>query len=121
MTEHVVAKIDELPPGSSRVVQLRNMQIGIFNLDGVVYALPNLCPHQFGPLCQGKVGGTMASGPETAWTYQWVREGEIISCPWHGIEFDLTTGKSLASSRLRVRQYPVSIVDGEIIVTIGSA
>ena len=41
-----------------------------------------------------------------------VREGEILTCPWHGLEFDLTTGRCLANPRVRVRQYPVAVEDG---------
>jgi nitrite reductase (NADH) small subunit len=47
-----------------------------------------------------------------------VREGEIVTCPWHGIEFDITTGKSLSSPRLRVRTYPVAVEDGQVKVTV---
>ena len=83
-----------------------------------LYALPNVCPHQFGPLCAGTVNGTMACSAETGWRFAWVREGEIVTCPWHGIEFDITTGRSLASPRLRVRTYPVIVEDGQIKVTV---
>ena len=41
-----------------------------------------------------------------------MREGEIVTCPWHGLEFEIATGRCLASPRLKVRTYPV-VVDGD--------
>ena len=72
-------------------LRVRNMEIGVFNVDGTFYALLNTCPHQYGPLCKGPVGGQMISNESTGWRYQWIRGGEIVTCPWHGLEFDLTT------------------------------
>ncbi len=119
MAEHVIGTVADFPVGSSTIVKIRAMEIGIFNVDGTLYALPNVCPHQFGPLCQGGVNGTMVSGPETDWQYEWAREGEILTCPWHGLEIDITTGQALANPKVRVRQYPVSVVGDEVRVTLG--
>jgi len=100
------------------VVKLGRVEVGVFNVDGDFYALPNVCPHQFGPLCEGTVNGTMACSAATDWKFQWVRDGEIVTCPWHGVEFDIATGKSLSSPRLRVRTYPVAVEDGQVKVTV---
>ncbi len=118
MADHTIGRLEDFPQGSSTIVKIRNTEIGVFNVDGTLYALPNLCPHQYGPLCRGKISGTMASGPESDWTYEWVRDGEIVTCPWHGIEFDIASGSALASPRMRVRQYPVVVVDEEVIVSL---
>ena len=118
MAEHIIGSIEDFPPGSHKVVKVRAVEIGVFNVDGTLYALPNICPHQYGPLCSGKVSGTMQSGPDTNWTYQWGLEGEVITCPWHGIEFAIKTGQALSSPRLKVRQYPVSVVDGEVRISL---
>lgn len=120
MPEYVIGKPDDFPLGSRRVVKIRNVEIGVFNVDGTLYALPNVCPHQFGPLCTGGVNGTMISNAETNWNHAWLRDGEILTCPWHGIEFDITTGRALASPRLRVRQYPVSVDEDSVTITLGS-
>jgi nitrite reductase/ring-hydroxylating ferredoxin subunit len=50
--------------------------------------------------------------------YRWGREGEILSCPWHGWEFDLLTGKSLADPRVRVKRYPTEVLDDVIFVVL---
>ncbi|MGI8475461.1 MAG: Rieske (2Fe-2S) protein [Thermomicrobiales bacterium] len=118
MAEHLIGPAADFPPGTHRVVKIRNVEIGIFNVGGVLHALPNLCPHQFGPLCRGTTGGTTASSAETGWEFEWVREGEIVTCPWHGIEFDIATGRSLASPKLRVRTYPVTVDAEGVKVTL---
>ena len=118
MTEHVVGRVEDFPPGTHRLVQVGRIEIGIFNVDGTLHALPNVCPHQFGPLCTGTVNGTTACSAATGWRFAWVREGEIVTCPWHGIEFEIATGRSLSSPRLRVRTYPVAVEDGRVKVTV---
>jgi nitrite reductase/ring-hydroxylating ferredoxin subunit len=48
--------------------------------------------------------------PSTPGEYVWDREGEILRCPWHGWEFDLTTGRSIFNPhKLRVRTYEVTV------------
>lgn len=115
MTRHKICPAAELPPGTSRIVNLERRSIGVFNVDGHLYALRNACPHQGGPLCLGSVGGTML--PSAPQSYEYGLEGRVIRCPWHGWEFDLTTGRSpFGSQEERVRTYPVAVEDGQIVV-----
>ena len=82
--------------------------IGVFNVSGRYYALRNACPHQGAPLCRGSVTGTTLPGPPGC--YDYAREGEIVRCPWHGWEFDITTGRSVFNPhKVRVRAYPVAV------------
>lgn len=118
MTEYAVGSINDLPPGAKRVVTVRGIEIGIFNIDGDLYALPNRCTHQWGPLCQGALAATVEARADTGWQLQWAREGRIIVCPWHSLEFDVTTGRCLAHPRVKLRHYPVRVVEGEIRVTL---
>lgn len=113
MGVHVVAPVSELPPGERRIVEVEGRSIGVFNVGGSYYALRNACPHQGAPLCLGSLGGT--SAPAAPGEYVWEREGEILSCPWHGWEFDIRTGRSLFDPRkTRVRSYEVAVEpDGE--------
>ena len=83
-----------------------------------LYALPNICPHQFGPICTGPVSGTFRSDEAHDWNHFWDLDGRVIACPWHGIEFDITTGVALATPKYRVRHYPVTVVDDEVRVTL---
>jgi nitrite reductase/ring-hydroxylating ferredoxin subunit len=109
---HVVARVGEIPPGERKIIEVEGRSIGVFNVNGSFYALRNACPHQGAPLCLGRVQGTAL--PSTPGQYVWAREGEIIRCPWHGWEFDLTTGRSIFNPhRTRVRSYDVTVVERE--------
>jgi 3-phenylpropionate/trans-cinnamate dioxygenase ferredoxin subunit len=103
-----VCRVAELPPGGRKIVNVDNKSIGIFNVKGNFFALRNICPHQFAPLCEGKITGTTL--PSKPGEYRYAREGEIIRCPWHGWEFDITTGKSIFNPhKVKVRSYDVSV------------
>ena len=119
--DHVIGLLSDFPPGAQKVVKVRNIEIGVFNVDGEFYALPNICPHQYGPLCTGPVGGMMTCNAATDWRFEWQRSGEILTCPWHGMEFDLKTGQCLAPHKYRVRQYQVRVVDDEVRVRLRGA
>lgn len=108
--------VEELPEGTHRIVAVNGVEIGVFNVRGQLYAIPNYCFHQGGPLCEGRVGATISADRTTDWTPQWVHEGEIVVCPWHGLEFDITTGRCLARRRGRLRQYPVHVEDGQVVL-----
>lgn len=96
----------------------RGVEIGVFNVGGAFHALPNLCIHQWGPLCAGKVTGTLATSCESDWRLEWVKEGQIVICPWHSLEFDVTTGQCLAYPRVKLRRYPVVVEDGVVKVMV---
>jgi 3-phenylpropionate/trans-cinnamate dioxygenase ferredoxin subunit len=116
LKKYAVARVGDIAPGDRLVVTLDDgRSIGVFNVGGTFYALRNICPHQGAPLCEaGVVTGTArpvrtASG---ALRTEWIREGEILRCPWHKWEFELATGETIFDSRWRVRTYEVSVEDG---------
>jgi nitrite reductase (NADH) small subunit len=117
MAEYDVGAVSDFPVDSSRLVLAGRLEIGIFNVHGELHALPNICPHQFGPLCTGKVNGTTICNASTDWKFSWQRQGEILTCPWHGIEFDIRSGVSLASPRMWVRPYSVEIRDDRVVIS----
>jgi 3-phenylpropionate/trans-cinnamate dioxygenase ferredoxin subunit len=110
--EYVVATVDELPEGQHIVVEIGNREFGVFNVRGNYYALPNVCFHQNGPLCKGAVSGTVIASVETGWKREWTLDGEIIVCPWHSLEFNITTGQCLAYPNRHLPTYRVK-VDGQ--------
>ena len=69
-----VARVEEIPPGTGRTVEVQGVWIALFNIDGSFYAVDNTCPHAGGPLGEGHL------------------EGHIVECPWHGWRFDVQTG-----------------------------
>ncbi len=117
--EHVVGKVGDLPPGSRTIMQVRNIQIGVFNVNGTYYALHSMCPHQFGPLCHGPVTGQTVCDKTTDWHFAWERDGEVLTCPWHGMQFYIADGQSLTLPDMKIRTYPVRVVDGEVRVQVG--
>lgn len=110
-----VAQVDEIMPGQRKMVDVNGRSIGIFNVNGTFVAVLNICPHELAPVCFGRVTGTTL--PSQPGEFKWGREGEILSCPWHGWEFDLLTGKALADKR-KLRHYPVTVEDNTIFVTL---
>lgn len=108
MTRYVVARLEEIPPGQSKIVEVAGRSIGVFNVRGELFALRNSCPHQGGPLCLGQVSGWVSS--PSPGEYDYSRRGEIVRCPWHGWEFDIRTGQSYFDpARVRVRRYEVTV------------
>ena len=113
MSKHVVATVDEIPPGERKIVEIGGRSLGIFNIKGDFYALRNICPHQGGPLCQGRLTGfLMADKPGGEYRYE--RRGEILRCPWHGWEYDVTTGQSWVDpASVRTRSYDVEVAPAD--------
>ena len=116
-TGFVVGPVRELPTGSRKIVRIPGVgSVGVFNVGGEYFALKNVCPHQGGPLCLGRLSGT--SRPRfrdgEAPDLEWVRDGEILRCPWHAWEFDIRTGRAVFDGTQRVAIYPVRVgSDGE--------
>jgi nitrite reductase/ring-hydroxylating ferredoxin subunit len=111
MPRHVVAKVDEIPPGSRKLVTVEGREIIVFNLDGDFVGLLNRCPHQGGRMCDGVVTALITSDEPGKINYE--RPGEIIRCPWHGWFFDLRTGQSWGEpERVKTRLYDAAVADG---------
>lgn len=92
-------RLEELPSGSRKLVKINNIEIALFNLKGVVYAINNRCPHRSGPLIRG-----------------FVDEGCGIKCPMHGWRFDLRDGTSERLARTTV--YSVKIENGVLFLRL---
>ena len=72
-----VCPLTELPPGAVRLVEWEDLEIGVFNCGGTVYAIEDRCTHDDGTLADGELD----------------QEACTIECPRHGSLFDLKTGK----------------------------
>ena len=115
MPRHVVATIDEIPPGARKLVTVEGREIVVFNLDGDFVGLLNRCPHQGGRMCDGVVTALITSDEPGKIKYD--RPGEIIRCPWHGWFFDLRTGQSWGEpDRVKTRHYDATVADGSDLV-----
>ena len=99
MSEVTVCSLDELPPGSSRIIEADGRKIGIFNAGGELFAIEDRCSHDDGPLAEGPFD----PGART------------VECPRHGSLFDLTSGRpKTLPAYLPVGTFPVRVEDGMI-------
>ncbi len=100
-----VCPVDELPPGSAKIVHTGSLAVGVFNIDGAFYALEDRCSHDDGPLAEGEIE---IDGEEA-----------VVICPRHGSRFDIRTGKPLTlPAYVPVDTFPVVVNDGMIQVDI---
>jgi 3-phenylpropionate/trans-cinnamate dioxygenase ferredoxin subunit len=111
----VIARAGDVAPGQCKIVSVAGREIGVFNVDGRYFALANRCPHEGGPLCQGRIVALVQSdGPGH---YALTRDREFLRCPWHGWEFDIRTGQSWCDPKsTRARQFHVMVEPGEALV-----
>ncbi len=93
-------KLDDLPPGESRCVQLGDVQVALFRQADALFALDNLCPHRGAPLHEG-----------------FVSDGQV-TCPWHQWQFQLQDGQCRNIPGARVPAYPVEVRDGTIWINL---
>jgi len=95
-----IATVDECPPGASIERLAGDRMVAVANVDGIFHALDGLCPHQGGPLGTG------------------VLCGATLTCPWHGWQFDVTTGRHGTSATVRQQVHEVRAVDGRLEVRL---
>jgi 3-phenylpropionate/trans-cinnamate dioxygenase ferredoxin subunit len=112
MSRHVVARVGDIPPNGSKLVEVKGRQIALFHVNGEFFALTDRCPHEGGSLCKGLLVGRLSS--KEPGTYELSRPKEFVQCSWHGWEFDLRTGQSYTDpDSIRARTYSVSVEPGE--------
>lgn len=95
-----MATRDELPPGASKEVEHEGRVYALFNADGAISAIDGICPHQGGPLADGTLCGT------------------TITCPWHGWQFDICSGKTPLGSRIKLDVFEVKVEGDDILVAV---
>jgi 3-phenylpropionate/trans-cinnamate dioxygenase ferredoxin subunit len=100
-----VARVEEVPPGTAKVVTAGTRELALVNVDGVVYAVDNECTHLGGYLGEGEIN------PD--WN-EWA-----IECPLHASVFDVRTGEVLNRPATEpVRTYPVQIEEGVVKISL---
>lgn len=120
MADHVIAAVESIDPGERLLVEINGLEYVVFNVDGEFHAYVNWCPHQGGPICEGTIDGTIDATfdrPSLETKLSWIKDDEVIVCPWHGWEFDLQTGTSLHDERIKVPSASVRIEDDNIVLS----
>jgi 3-phenylpropionate/trans-cinnamate dioxygenase ferredoxin subunit len=91
-----VAALDEIPPNGSKLVEVEDVRVALFNLDGELYAIEDVCTHDGGPLVEGEI-----------------LAGCQVQCPRHGARFDIRTGAALSFPAFAATNTYAVRVDGE--------
>ena len=103
MTVVDVCPLDELQPGEMKLVPAGAITVGVYNVDGELYAIEDRCSHDDGPLAEG----------------DWDPEELVVVCPRHGSRFDLRTGRPLTlPAYVPVNVYPVRVEEGMVKVEV---
>ncbi len=108
-----VLPVSELPAGARARVEAFGAEVALFNVEGALFAVANSCPHHGGPLVHGRISGTRL--PAAPYEHRYGRKNRILTCPWHGWEFDLETGRALFDDSVRVRTFDAQ-VEGDAVV-----
>ncbi len=95
-----VAAVADLSPGQGKTVNADGTEIALFNVDGRFLAIANTCCHRGGPLGEGELDGT------------------VVTCPWHGWQFECTTGVSLHDPGASVPTYRTEVRDDGVFVEL---
>lgn len=93
-----VATKSEVSLGSGIKVEIKGKEIAVFNVDGNFCAIDDTCPHRGGPLSEGSL------------------EGNVVTCPWHGWQYDLTSGACLTNPAVQQTKYEVKVQGDDILV-----
>lgn len=91
-----VASTADVKPGQAVVVEVNGKTLAVFNVDGAFHAIDNTCVHRGGPLGEGDI------------------HGKVVACPWHGWQFDVTTGECVKNPAAKVEVYQVKVEGEEI-------
>ncbi len=98
-----VGSVEELPPGTVKIMHVGQVAVGVYNLDGEFYAIEDRCSHDDGPLAEGEFD------PERG----------VAICPRHGANFDIRTGRPLTLPAYEpVDTFPVVVEDGVVKVDV---
>ncbi|HZP43275.1 MAG TPA: Rieske 2Fe-2S domain-containing protein [Candidatus Binatia bacterium] len=95
-----VASVGDVQPGTGRCVEVNGRQIAIFNVAGTFHAIDNTCLHRGGPLAEGELDGT------------------VVTCPWHGWQYDVVTGINTMDDGDRVERFDVKVEGDDVFVAV---
>lgn len=95
-----VAQKSDCPPQSSLELVVGDRVIALYNINGTFYALDGVCPHQGGPLGKGRL------------------EGCVVTCSWHGWQFDVRTGADQLNSNIKQPVFDVRVEGEQVLLRI---
>jgi nitrite reductase/ring-hydroxylating ferredoxin subunit len=96
-----VGRVEDVPPGSVRPFRVGEEEIAVAHCEDGIFATQGHCLHLQGPLGHGRVA-----------------EGCVLTCPWHGWQYDVRTGENEFDRAIKLQTYEVQVEDGQIRVRI---
>ena len=90
----------DLPSGQSAEVVAEGRIFAVYNVDGTFHVLDGICPHAGGPLGKGTLNGN------------------IVTCPWHGWQFDVESGQHCLNDTLCQTRFDAELIDGNVCVRL---
>ncbi len=121
MADVYVGKENEFGERDRKIIAQGDLEIGVFRVDGKFFAYENNCPHQGGPVCQGKILAKVEevlAPDKTSQGLKFSDENIHIICPWHGYEYNIATGRHPGDKNVRLKPYQVKVKDGEVYVSV---
>ncbi|MGE3644026.1 MAG: Rieske (2Fe-2S) protein [Beijerinckiaceae bacterium] len=121
MPEVIVAKTSDFADPGRKVFEVGGVEVGVFQLGGEFYAWENRCPHYDGPACQGRIipeTTEAVNDDKTSRGREFSKTEMNVSCPWHGMEFNIRTGRHPTNNAVRLRSVPLRIAGGDIYLSI---
>ncbi|NDK23976.1 Rieske (2Fe-2S) protein [Streptomyces sp. TR1341] len=112
-----VARSEDVPERGRLILDVGGRSFALFRVGGRLYAYDNVCPHQGGPVCQGLITPRVTEPVEVDGTTRGLAFDESalhLVCPWHGFEFDLTTGRHPGRPQIGLRSLRVEERKGHI-------
>ncbi len=100
-TAHIrIASIHDVPEGTGKEFVAGSRIVALFNLNGQLHAIDGICAHAGGPVAKGSIKGC------------------IVTCPWHGWQYDVTTGKHCLNDRISQEAFPVTVEGEDVYVDV---
>ncbi|MGD9988286.1 Rieske (2Fe-2S) protein [Pseudonocardia sp.] len=112
MAEVALCLADDVPPAEMRVFDVGNVSVVVVNVGGQFVGLRNWCPHHGAPIGRGRVERTLV--PSAPHDLELGRDFQVLVCPWHRWEFNMTTLQCLADPRFTLRSIPVRLYEGRL-------
>jgi len=119
--EVLVGTRADFADGGRRIVSAGSTEIGVLHHEGSFYAYENRCLHQGGPVCEGRILGKVEAvlDENRAVVGERFSTDEVhLICPWHGYEYNLTTGQSAVEPHRALRRFEVVQRGDEIYVVL---
>ncbi|MEW4490432.1 Rieske (2Fe-2S) protein [Thalassoglobus sp. JC818] len=95
-----IAKTDEVATGTSKECVVEGRIVALFSTEDGYYAIDGICAHAGGPIAEGALNGC------------------VVTCPWHGWQYEITTGEHCLNPQIRLQTFPVKVEGDSVLVEI---